>query len=824
MIDLITGHQGMPHISAKQISDLNNAMMEGYGADKIMRMKDGTITLTNNDVFTVNPGYWRVNGYDMEIQQTETIQIERPTGNLKRYDDIYIEILRDIPSGAERAELVKVEGSPAVSSPSHPPVPTEPELNTDILLLCIQVGYVYATSTYTTKHDDTIPYHYVSETEYNELLTHLLQEQYSRARMSSGNFAPIRVDDIIKLNTKGTWTHTDPTNPGDYAHDLYTLYSGNIVFEITSDSLGIQRLYVTTTSTSGYSEKIILFKGEVGIGTENLWLPRNGSQMPSVISATAVVNGEEYEVGLGEYYKELPGGVLTELYIEVISGISGTTQLSPTIRYKDDPTYTSSYPPTPTNNMLWNQIEGLETGLIDNVNKRGCKNILRFPYRLYPYGNTWITVNYDEDNAGSLTGSGTVSSEQWIALENNTANDDPYYLPAGKYVFYLKVAGSSFPATFTIRKISDNSEIVRVFTYGDSVNTAEFELTEKTNVKITGWIASGNILNCTLYPMLCDKSLYDLDPTWEPPSKSNQELSRETTGLKNNTLKNGCVNELSYPYANTSQVEGGITWIDNGDGSVTASSGTATSSNGHFTICTFADKKLKPNTRYKAKMGLNGSLSTYYMRIYNGGRNNYQTIDVTNNIVEFTTPSVIDNDNGVNIQLLVLSGTTVSNLTFKPIVYDASLDLDYSEWSPYAKSNRELTENVSDITKWVDVTSEFTIHSNVNISKILYNPILKEIKGHLIVTGNTATGNSTKWITIPSKYIPSSDKNLTTNSSRIYLGDAWAYFALPSGGTLSELNSFKSDLEFNSSDNTGIFYYPVNVSAYRQNINIHYYV
>lgn len=370
MIDLITGHQGMPHISAKQISDLNNAMMEGYGADKVMRMKDGTITLTNNDVFTVNPGYWRVNGYDMEIQQTETIQIVRPTGNLKRYDDIYIEILRDIPSGAERAEIVKVEGSPATSNPSHPPVPTEPELTTDVLLLCIQVGYVYATSTYTTKHDDTIPYHYVSETEYTELLTHLLHEQYSRVRMSSGNFAPIRVDDIIKLNTKGTWTHTDPAHPGAYSNDTYTLYSGNIVFQISSNELGLKSILVTTSSTSGYSEKLILFKGEVGIGTDNLWLPRNGSQVRSGFSATAIVNGEEYSVGTGGFYVELPSGVLTELYIQATSGISENISFYPTIRYKDDPTYTSSYPPAPTNIMLWNEINDVKKDLLSDMSDK----------------------------------------------------------------------------------------------------------------------------------------------------------------------------------------------------------------------------------------------------------------------------------------------------------------------------------------------------------------------------------------------------------------------------------------------------------------------
>lgn len=420
MIDLITGHQGMPHISAKQISDINNAMMEGYGADKVMRMKDGTITLSN-DTFKVNPGYWRVNGYDMEIQETESITIERTTGNLKRYDDIYVEILRDIPSGAERAELVKVVGTPASSSPSHPAAPTEPELTTDTLLLCIPVGYVYVTSSSTSKHDDTVAYHYVSETEYIELLTHLQQEQYSRARMSSGNFAPIRVEDIIKLNTKGTWTHTDPSSIGGYANDTYTLDSGNIVFQISSNGLGLNSILVSTSSTSGYTEKLILFKGEVAISSNNLWLPRNGSQVPSGLSAAAIVNGEEYSVGTGGYYVELPDGVLTELYIQATSGISGNTKFYPTIRYKDDPTYTSSYPPAPTNIMLWNEINDVKKDLLSEMSdnapyllRKGKGNLADIVLEGYS-----LPVNQLVQNGNFESTSGWNATNGTISVRNN---------------------------------------------------------------------------------------------------------------------------------------------------------------------------------------------------------------------------------------------------------------------------------------------------------------------------------------------------------------------------------------------------------------------
>lgn len=545
MIDLITGHQGMPHISAKQISDLNNAMMEGYGADKIMRMKDGTITLTNNDVFTVNPGYWRVNGYDMEIQQTETIQIERPTGNLKRYDDIYIEILRDIPSGAERAEIVKVEGSPASSNPSHPPVPTEPELTTDVLLLCIQVGYVYATSTYTTKHDDTIPYHYVSETEYTELLTHLLQEQYARARMSSGNFAPIRVDDIIKLNTKGTWTHTDPAHPGAYSYDTYTLYSGNIVFQISSNELGLKSILVTTSSTSGYSEKLILFKGEVGIGTDNLWLPRNGSQVPSGLSAAAIVNGEEYSVGTGGYYVELPSGVLTELYIQATSGISGNTSFYPTIRYEDDPTYTRSYPPAPTNIMLWNQIEGLDDEVTDYINLSGCKNHLPYPYR----HTTRVTVGvtYTDNGDGSVTlstGSGGATADAAFEINNLWSYAGGINLDGIEYLLNGFPEGSS-ESTYYIQalyKDSANNDQYMTYTENDSLIKAQGN---KNHVGFRIIVKSGTVLTTpvTFKPMLRLSS--DKDGTFEPYAMTNRKLTEKVLTHETYYVKDGTVTSVA---------------------------------------------------------------------------------------------------------------------------------------------------------------------------------------------------------------------------------------------------------------------------------------
>lgn len=156
MIDLITGHQGMPHISAPQIAALNNAVIENYGEGKLLRMKNGTMSLSGR-VLTINTGYWRANGYDMEIQQTETMEIDLAT-LWDRRDGLYVEILRDIPTGAERAEIVRVKGNPA-ASPVEPPAPTEPELTTDTLIMAQNIGALYVTALGVTLEDRTMEYH-----------------------------------------------------------------------------------------------------------------------------------------------------------------------------------------------------------------------------------------------------------------------------------------------------------------------------------------------------------------------------------------------------------------------------------------------------------------------------------------------------------------------------------------------------------------------------------------------------------------------------------------------------------------------------------------
>ena len=136
MIDLITGHQGFNHITAEQVAEINNAMTSGYGVDCVLRLKDGLVTSTGLAV-GVGVGYWRANGYDMQMTTAETIYVDPSSVGTSRIDGFYVEILQDIASGNQRSEFVYVKGTEA-SVPVAPPDPTAPALTTDIMLQCVK--------------------------------------------------------------------------------------------------------------------------------------------------------------------------------------------------------------------------------------------------------------------------------------------------------------------------------------------------------------------------------------------------------------------------------------------------------------------------------------------------------------------------------------------------------------------------------------------------------------------------------------------------------------------------------------------------------------
>ena len=162
-LDLITGHQGVAHISARQISDINKAVMNGYGDDTVVRMTGAELTQDGLTI-EISTGYWRTNGFDVEVSEEETVYIDPSSVGTSRIDNVYVELLQNIPTGSQRAEIVTVQGEEA-DSPIAPEDPTAPVLNTDILLEVVKLAQVTVTEGAMVLNDMTVAYDLVTPEE-----------------------------------------------------------------------------------------------------------------------------------------------------------------------------------------------------------------------------------------------------------------------------------------------------------------------------------------------------------------------------------------------------------------------------------------------------------------------------------------------------------------------------------------------------------------------------------------------------------------------------------------------------------------------------------
>lgn len=141
--------------------------------------------------------------------------------------------------------------------------------------------------------------------------------------------------------------------------------------------------------------------------------------------------------------------------------------------------------------------------------------------------------------------------------------------------------------------------------------------------------------------------------------------------------ESGARNLIPYPYYETTHTDKGITWTDNGDGTVTAN-GTATALS-QFYLCIDNNLGLEPDkTYYLSGCPSGGTSSTYQLRaIMNFQKESPQTAADKGNGVTFTTN---DSYSVIRIMIDIFEGTTVNNLTFRPMLELGSVAHDFTPY------------------------------------------------------------------------------------------------------------------------------------------------
>ena len=179
----------------------------------------------------------------------------------------------------------------------------------------------------------------------------------------------------------------------------------------------------------------------------------------------------------------------------------------------------------------------------------------------YPYANTTKTVNgvtFTDNGDGSITVNGTATASTWFNLSGKTQNK--IYIPKGIYT----MSGGSSEETSTAFGLEINvyNGDTKVTGFSNKGNRLTVDTTPYTFTNISAYItiyAGATFNNLVLRPML---------------EIGNTATDYEPYGYKIPFVNRG-KNLIPYPYARTAQTINGVTYTDNGDGTVTVS-GTAT--------------------------------------------------------------------------------------------------------------------------------------------------------------------------------------------------------------------------------------------------------
>lgn len=167
-------------------------------------------------------------------------------------------------------------------------------------------------------------------------------------------------------------------------------------------------------------------------------------------------------------------------------------------------------------------------------------------------------------------------------------------------------------------------------------------------------------------------------------------------------------NLLPYPYKNTTITTNGITFTDNGDGSITIN-GTATGT-AFFNL-----------SAIDFLVGTNFSTNTYHTT------NGEYVFNFTDSYVSGLT-AIYTGETGKHPYLRVGSGTTINNLTVYPMVELGSVKTD---WEPYKSESFDVQDGKISIPAFDGVNTLRTEGTNMSVMYSVKNDVWTEIDNRI---------------------------------------------------------------------------------------------
>ena len=305
----------------------------------------------------------------------------------------------------------------------------------------------------------------------------------------------------------------------------------------------------------------------------------------------------------------------------------------------------------------------------------------------YPYHESTKTVNgitFTDNGDGSITVNGTATNKIFYHLVT-TEGTNALKLSAAKYYFSDNCNSSSSPRRFLIQaKKRVNSGWTNLLSMEGGNGVFDITKLECDCIWVVLVISAGDTFdNVTFKPQL---KLGTTATEYEP------------YGYKIPIVNLG-KNLLSYPYNFTTRTENGLTFTDNGDGSITIN-GTATIQTGFM----FRNQIIDAIDKAKAYVLSGGEDGNIVLRIdfYNGTtwKNLVNTGNDGKAIIDFTKMNF--DYTRVSVALVVKANTVCDNITIKPQLELGETATEYEPYRVPVTANIYLDEPLRKIGDYAD--------------------------------------------------------------------------------------------------------------------------
>lgn len=349
-----------------------------------------------------------------------------------------------------------------------------------------------------------------------------------------------------------------------------------------------------------------------------------------------------------------------------------------------------------TDATLYNSYSGgLKINRITGASKQNQytgRNLIPYPYYETTHEDNGIT--FTDNGDGSVTIDGTATGDSQFIFISRYA--DTMTLEAGTYTISGGCPEGGSTSTYRLIVSKNDAEGVASnlgYDLGEGL-TFDVDGTE-TAIGVAMFINSGTtVSNLVVRPQLeLGSAATDYEPYVGGIPSPNPDYPQEIQSVEVSEIKAHGKNLIPYPYDGNVSANG-ITYTDNGDGSVTVD-GTATADS-FYNFSRYLSKEfIERNTDYfLSGCPSGGSKSTYLIRLTprNSSAGNLINFDDIGDGKLVNVSDTLTDVYSYGVYIVIRSGTTVSNLTFRPQLELGDAATDYE---PYQESVATLSEVVT---------------------------------------------------------------------------------------------------------------------------------